>query len=101
MEELLIKWLDLKLYGIDWNETDDGSSKAKQREREKPFCEIDGCENRVSAKHGAPKPFCLDHVFENPYVQDLLKRQSELDIEEDTRNAKAFDKAATEYDKRQ
>ena len=93
------KWIDPKIYGIDWNADDENPNKKKPPViREKPFCEIKGCDQRVSTEHGRPKPFCKDHVFENPYVQDLLERMKDIDPKEDRKKANAaFERAKIEY----
>ena len=89
IEEVLlrIKVSNPDIYGIDWdNDESDGKIKRK-REREKPFCEIPECNNRVSTEFGRPKPYCKDHVFENPYVKDLLLRMEQIDPVEDRKRA--------------
>ena len=93
--ELSIRWLDPKYYGINWDATDENPNKqVKSKERSKPICEFKGCHSSVSTKFGRPKPFCSNHVFENPYVQDLLERMEVLDPVADRKAAKqAFDRA--------
>lgn len=83
--------MDPKIYAIDWGS--DG------RIREKPFCELAGCNNRVSTEFGKPKPFCKDHVLENPYVKNMLKQMALIDPKEDRKRANAaFEEAKKEYD---
>ena len=96
------RWIDPTIYGIDWDADDEAPrKKPKQLIREKPFCEIEECSNRVSTEHGRPKPFCKDHVFENPYVQDLVKRIAALDDKADRKQTKeAFKRAELEYNAR-
>lgn len=85
--------MDPNIYGIDW----DGSGRI----REKPFCEFKDCKNRVSTEFGKPKPFCKDHVLENPYVKDLLKRMELIDPNEDRKRANAaFKRAEIDYNER-
>jgi len=88
------KWVDPLIYGIDWNADDDEPKKQVKKTSTKTKssmskleCTIDGCKNRVSAEKGKPKPWCKDHVFESPYVQDMLQRYAELDDKEDRRIA--------------
>ena len=87
--EYSVKWMDPKIYGIDWDADDEDPkpTKTKNRVREKPFCELPGCSSRVSTEFGRPKPFCKDHVLENPYVQDMLKRMEGIDPKEDRKRA--------------
>lgn len=95
--EYSVKWMDPKFYGINWDADDENPNKrVKKREREKPFCTYQGCLERVSTEHGRPKPFCKDHVLENPYVQDLLKRMEAIDPNEDRKRANAAFKEAEE-----
>ena len=93
--ELSIRWLDPKYYGINWDATDEDPHKqVRSRERSKPICQFKRCALSVSTKFGRPKPFCSIHVFENPYVPDLLKRMEALDPVADRKAAKqAFDRA--------
>ena len=92
---------DPQIYGIDWDTDDDTSEKKTRRPKNKPLCEYRGpfvgqedvqaqltCVERVSTEHGRHKPFCKDHVFENPYVQDVLRRYAQLNVKEDRKNAK-------------
>jgi len=81
-----VKWCDPQVYGIDWDATDEDPKTSKPSGpiiRAKPVCEYDGCELAVSTEFNKPKPYCRDHVFENPYVQDVLRRYQELDERED------------------
>lgn len=94
-----IRWSDPKIYGINWDaEDDDPLKQVKPRQKEKPFCRVENCFERVSTEHGRPKPYCKDHVFENPYVQDLLKRYELLDEKEDRKKANAAFKKAEQLD---
>ena len=63
-----IRLLNTDIYGIDWNVAETNIKK-KACVREKPFCTIEGCTNRVSTKHGKPKPWCTEHILESPYVK--------------------------------
>lgn len=94
------KWIDPEVYGIDWEADDDNpDKKPPQKIRQKPFCEFEGCAMRVSTEHGRPKPFCRDHVFENPYVKALLKRIENLDDKADRKRTKeAFERAKAQYE---
>lgn len=101
-----VKFMDPNIYGIDWNTDDDGNTR-KAKPKDKPFCEFQGatvgegdtsafiaCSERVSTEFGKPKPFCKDHVFENPYVQDLLKRYAQIDENEERKRVRAWEKQA-------
>ena len=96
--EYSVKWMDPKFYGIDWDADDDAPKKHKseKRERAKPACEFKGCLLSVSTEFGKPKPFCKNHVLENPYVKDMLKRMESIDPVEDRKLANAALKAAKE-----
>lgn len=100
MKEISIKSVDPKHYGVNWHSNDEDPTKQlKSREREKPFCEIEDCNNRVSTEFGKPKPFCKDHVFENPYVKNLIKKMESLDVASDRKTAnEAFKRATAEHE---
>lgn len=99
-KEISVKFLDNLIYGVNWDATDeepDKEASIEARIKEKPFCEIEGCTERVSTEFGRPKPYCKDHVFENPYVKDLVKRLEALDDAKDQKAAKcAFEKLKKE-----
>jgi hypothetical protein len=93
---------DPEVYGIDWNADDDPKKNKTSRPKNKPFCEYTGpfvgqgrvqaqlvCGERVSTEHGKYKPYCKDHVFENPYVQYVRAMYAQLDEKEDRKKAKA------------
>jgi hypothetical protein len=98
-----IKFADPNIYGIDWNIDDEGNTK-KVKPQNKSFCEWqvevgEGnasaylvCLERVSTERGRPKPYCADHVFENLYVQDLLKRYYNIDHTEELKRVKTWEK---------
>lgn len=97
--EYSVKWMDPKIYGIDWSADDEAPKSNGKRVREKPLCEKAGCGQRVSTEFRKPKPFCKDHVLENPYVQDLLRRMEDIDPKEDRKRAnKAFEEAKTKWE---
>ena len=99
-----IKHVDSNVYGIDWHIDDDGNTK-KTKPKNKPFCVFQGdavgmsdtrafvgCPERVSTEHDKPKPFCADHVLENPYVQNMLERYASIDPAAERKRAKAWEK---------
>lgn len=93
-----LRTLSTDIYGIDWDLDDFGNTTAT-RERYKPFCEYPNCGQRVSTEFGRPKPYCKDHVEENPYVKDLLSRIAEVNDKEDRKKAEeAFLKLKKEFD---
>lgn len=93
--EYSVKWMDPKFYGINWDADDENPDKRiVKRERAKPLCTFAGCTMRVSTEYGRPKPFCKDHVLENPYVKDMLKRMEGIDPKEDRKRANAAFEAA-------
>lgn len=83
----LIRSCDPKIYGIDWDANDDPKKSKPSGPiiRAKPICEYKGCGKFVSTSHNKAKPYCRDHVFENLYVKDVLRRYKELDNREDRR----------------
>ena len=44
----------------------------------KGVCEVPGCGRRVSHVFGTPKPFCSEHVMENPFARELGRKLGEL-----------------------
>ena len=97
MDPVSTKWMDPKYYGINWDASDEDPNKqVVKREKAKPICKLTGCTMSVSTKFGKPKPFCKDHVLENPYVQDMLKRMELIDPKEDRKRADIALKAAKE-----
>lgn len=88
MEPQSIRYQDPQIYGIDWNADDSqvGSSKSP-RVKEKPFCELEGCSNRVSTEFNRPKPYCTEHIKESPYVQEIIRLWAEIDPKEDRKRA--------------
>ena len=97
-----IRFTDPAIYGIDWSIDDEGNRK-NTKPKDKPFCEFRvmvgksdsraylNCSERVSTESGKPKPFCKDHVLENPYVQDMLKRYAQIDPVEERKRVKTWE----------
>ena len=116
-----IRTLDSNIYGINWKQEEkeilemleeaetpkdvkrlEGKlaklrTSVGPRIKYKPICEYEGCTIAVSTEHGRAKPFCRNHVLENPYVQDMLLRYSQVDIVADRKRAKkAFEEMVNE-----
>lgn len=89
-----VKFCDPDIYGVDWD-----ISAVSKRIKEKPLCDFPGCTNRVSTTYNRLKPYCTDHVMEYSYAQDVQRRLTQLNENEDRKNAaEAFKKLKQAHD---